>query len=92
MQATLEFEGKHVELASINEIASGIDAAMKVFAARNADPLACAAANGKLGKGELLSRDEALLCVVWDEADEAAFRAVTLGWLSRDVDIRLCVN
>ncbi|OYW25687.1 MAG: hypothetical protein B7Z49_00795 [Hydrogenophilales bacterium 12-63-5] len=38
---------------------------------------------------EPLTRDEALLCVIWDAADDKAFRAVTLGWLARDVDIRL---
>ncbi|MBY0579143.1 MAG: hypothetical protein K2P57_08855 [Burkholderiales bacterium] len=89
MQATIGFEGKHAALASSAEISAGIDAADKVFSMRNARFSDCAAANEKLERGELLSREEALLCLVWDEAEEAAFHAITLGWLSRDVDIRL---
>jgi len=60
-----------------------------VFADHDVDPLACAAASQKLEKDEPLTRDEALLCVIWDTANDKAFRAATLGWLIRDVDIRL---
>lgn len=89
MQAILKLEGDHLNLASPEEIAAGVKAASEVFASHNADPLTCAAARQKLDKDEPLTRDEALLCVIWDTADDKAFRAVTLGWLARDVDIRL---
>ncbi|HYE37175.1 hypothetical protein [Methylocaldum sp.] len=92
MQRTISIEGKHAELASQEEIANGIQAASDVFARNEVDPLDCAAAIAKLERDELLSREEALLCVIWDEAEEAAFRTVTLGWLSRDVDIRIGVS
>lgn len=91
MQTLLKIEGNHTHLASPEEIAAGLNAASEVFASHNADPLACAAASQKLDKDEELTRDEALLCVIWDTADDKAFRAVTLGWLARDVDIRLAL-
>ena len=91
MEALLRIEGDHVHLASPQEIAAGIKAAGEVFASNSVDPLACAAASGKLDRDEPLTRDEALLCVIWDAADDKAFRAVTLGWLARDVDIRLAL-
>jgi hypothetical protein len=91
-QAMFSIEGKHAELASPEDIANGVRAAREVFARNGADPLACAAAIEKLESDQLLTREEALLCVVWDEAEEAAFRTVTLGWLSRDVDIKLKVT
>lgn len=91
MEALLRIEGDHVHLASPQEIAAGIKAAGEVFASHNADPLACAAASEKLDRDEPLTKDEALLCVIWDTADDKAFRAATLGWLVRDVDIRLAI-
>jgi len=45
-----------------------------------------------LEKDEPLTKDEALLCLIWTTADDKAFRAVTLNWLVRDVDIRLAVS
>ncbi len=92
MQAILKLEGDHACLASAEEIAAGIKAAAEVFARHHADPAACAAARERLDKDEPITRDEALLCVIWDNADDKAFRAATLGWLARDVDIRLAVN
>ncbi|MBM4201053.1 MAG: hypothetical protein FJ189_07190 [Gammaproteobacteria bacterium] len=92
MPATISIEGQHAHLASADEIADGIRVAREVFARNQADPLAAAAAVAKMESDELLTRDEALLCVIWDEAEEAAFRAVTLGWLSRDVDIKITVT
>ncbi len=89
MQAILKLEGDHIHLASPEEVAAGIKAACEVFASNNADPKACTAASKKLDKDQELTRDEALLCVIWNTADDKAFRAVTLGWLARDVDIRL---
>ncbi|MBZ0092944.1 MAG: hypothetical protein K8F27_12090 [Sulfuricellaceae bacterium] len=92
MQASIKLEGEHLELASQDEITAGLNAARDVFSRHNADPLACAAANEKWARDELLSREEAQMCVIWGTADETAFRAVTLGWLSRDIDIRLAVG
>jgi len=92
MQVPIRLEGEHLHLASQDEIAAGIKAAAAVFAQHNVDPLSCAVASEKLDKDEPITRDEALLCVIWDAADDKAFRAVTLGWLARDVDIRLAVS
>ena len=88
----LKFTGEHLHLATPDEIAAGIQAACDVFARHNVDPLACAVANQKLEKDEPLTKDEALLCVIWDNADDKAFRAITLGWLARDIDIWLSVD
>lgn len=92
MQRTITIQGQHAELATPQDLADGVRAAAEVFARNQADPLDCAQALAKLQRDELLSREEALLCVIWDEAEEAAFRAVTLGWLSRDVDIQIAVS
>jgi hypothetical protein len=90
--AIFDIEGQHAELASASEKADGIRAAKEVFDSNQADPLACALAVEKMESDQLLTREEALLCVIWDEAEEAAFRAITVGWLSRDVDIKLKVT
>lgn len=92
MEASLRIVGDHAHLASEDEISTGITAALNVFSKHNADPFECAAAHDKLERNELLSREEALLCVIWDTADEKTFRAVTLGWLFRAIDIRLAVG
>lgn len=92
MEATLRIVGNHAHLASENEISTGITAALNVFSEHHVDPFECAAAHDKLERNELLSREEALLCVIWDTADDKAFRAVTLGWLFRAIDIRLAVS
>ncbi len=92
MQRTITIQGKHAELATPEQIAHGVKSAAEVFERNQADPLECANALAKLKQDELLTREEALLCVIWDEAEEAAFRAVTLGWLSRDVDIQIAVQ
>ncbi|MBZ0095815.1 MAG: hypothetical protein K8H75_10675 [Sulfuricella sp.] len=92
MEATLRMVGNHTHVASEGEISAGITAALNVFSEHNVDPLECAAANDKRERNELLSREEALLCVIWDTADDKAFRAVTLGWLFRAIDIRLSVR
>jgi len=91
-QRTITIEGEHATLASPEEIADGIRAAAEVFARNGVDPLDCAAAITKLERDELLNREEALLCLIWDEAEDAAFRTITLGWLSRAVDIRIAVS
>jgi len=92
MHASITLEGEHLHLASQDEIASGLNAAGAVFSRYDADPLACAAARKKLENDQPLTKDEALLCVIWDTADDKAFRAVTLNWLVRDVGIRLAVS
>ena len=92
MPVSIKLEGEHVDLASPDEISAGINAASSVFSQHKVDPLACAVANEKLEKDEPLNKDEALLCVIWNTADDKAFRAVTLNWLVRDVDIRLAVS
>lgn len=91
-QAVFSIEGKHAELAAPDDIAYAITLTKEVFDRNEADPLACAAAIEKMESDQLLTREEALLCVIWDEAEEVAFKTVTLGWLSRDVDIRLKVT
>jgi hypothetical protein len=90
--AVFGIEGNHAELASAEEIAEGVRVAKEVFEKNSADPLACALAVEKMETDQLLTREEALLCLIWDEAEDAAFRKVTLGWLSRDVDIKLKVT
>jgi hypothetical protein len=93
MQACITFEGEHVNMASQDEIAAGILAASEVFAQHNVDPLACAAAKDKLANNEPLTREEALLCVIWETAEDKAFRAITLNWLVRgETDIWLSAN
>lgn len=92
MEVELGFVGEHAVLASEKEIRAGIIAARDVFAKHAVDPGECARAALKLSKDELISREEAMLCIIWDEADDTAFRAVTLGWMARDVDIWLAVK
>ncbi len=92
IQATIGFAGEHAHIASKEEMAAGLDAANRVFLYHRVDPLDCAVANQKLGRDELLTKEEAVLCVIWGEAEEAAFHSVTLGWLVRDIDIRLVLQ
>jgi hypothetical protein len=92
MSYKITIEGFHAELATAEQITLGIVAAREAFARNEADPLQCAAAVDKMEKDELLSKEEALLCLIWDEAEEAAFKAVTHGWLSRDVDVKIAVH
>lgn len=91
--ATLQIEGQDAWIASEENIADGIHAASAVFASHQADPLECKMAYRKLSQGkELLTEHEARLCLIWDEADYAAFHAITVGWLSRDIDIQITVR
>lgn len=92
MHTALKLEGTHVSLAAPEDIASGLKAAAAVFAEHSADPRACAAASLKLRNNELLTKEEALLSIIWDMANDKAFRRVTRGWLSRDVDIHLALD
>lgn len=92
MAGTISIEGEDVALAKPIEISRGIKAAADVFAKRNADPLAAAAANAKRAADELLTPEEALLCVIWDEAEYVAWHEVTHGWMIRDFDLNLVVR
>ena len=99
MQATMEtqaaigIEGEDIALASQDEIVAGINAATEVFSRHQVDPLDCAAADEKRYRGDvLLTPQEAAWCLIWDEANYAAFHALTLGWLSRDIDIQIAVR
>ena len=85
----LRMAGLHAQLASAEEMAAALRRAAEVFAEHQADPQACADAKAKLENNQPLSREEALLYVIWEEADDAAMRELTRGWLSRDVDLRL---
>ncbi len=88
--SSIRIEGQDAWIASSENISSGVNAANAVFARHNVDPLKCAQANDKMFRGEeLLSEEEAMLCLIWDEADYAAFLAITVGWLSRDIDIQI---
>jgi hypothetical protein len=92
-QGAIHIEGKDVGLASQDEIVAGINAANEVFARHRVDPVDCAAADEKRYRGDvLLTPQEANWCLIWDEANYAAFHAVTLGWLSRDIDIQIAVR
>jgi hypothetical protein len=92
-QATIRIEGQDAWIASAEGIASGVAAASAIFARHQVEPLDCAKAYEKLFRGnELLTEQEALLSLIWDEADYAAFHAITVGWLSRDIDIQIVVR
>ena len=91
MRNSIRIEGRHADLASPEAIADGIRAALEVFNRNGVESSDCAAAIQKYHRAELLSPEEAFLCVVWDEAEEAAFKQITLGWLSRDVEIQIAV-
>ena len=85
----LEFVGEHAALLSEDEVRAGLSAAFQVFEKQGVDPEDCKLAARKLANDELLTKNEAFYCLVWNEAEDGAFRAATLGWLARNVDIRL---
>ncbi|BBO99672.1 hypothetical protein [Sulfuriferula nivalis] len=92
-QPAIRIEGQDAWIATPESISSGIAAASAVFDRYGVDPVACAKANDKLFRGnELLTEQEAHLCLIWDEADYAAFHLITVGWLSRDIDIQIVVR
>ncbi len=86
---SLEFMGEHVFLLSKDEASAGLGAAFRVFEKHGVHPEDCRLAMRKLAGNELLTKDEAFHCLIWNEAEDSAFRAATLGWLARNVDIRL---
>lgn len=85
MPRTIRIVGMHADKASADDIAAAIWKAQDVFAKNNADPWECQQAIQKMERDELLTREEALLCLVWDEAEDAAFHSVTFGWLIRGI-------
>ncbi len=92
-QPMLRIEGQDAWIAPQDSIVEGINAAKAVFESHHADPMACNQANLKFIRGkELLSKEEAMLSLIWEEADHAAFHAITIGWLSRNVDIQLTIR
>ncbi len=92
-QPMLHIEGQDAWIAPQGSIIDGINAANGVFARHKADPVECNEANKKLICGkELLSKEEVMLSLIWEEADYAAFHAITVGWLCRDIDIQISVR
>ncbi len=87
--ADFEFVGEHAHLLSKEEVIAGIGAACRVMDQHGINPEECRVAAKKLAGDELLDKTEALSCLIWDEAKDNAFQAATLGWLARNVDIRL---
>lgn len=89
----LRIGGQDAWIAPQDSIIDGINAANAVFARHYVDPVDCEAANKKLIQGkELLTKEEVMLSLIWEEADYAAFHAITVGWLSRDIDIQLSIR
>ncbi|HUV99876.1 MAG TPA: hypothetical protein VMV88_06930 [Gallionella sp.] len=92
-KTAIRIEGQDAWIASEDNITEGILAASAVFSRHHVDPFDCEKANKKMINGkELLSEQEALLSLIWEEADYAAFHAITVGWLSRDIDIQITVR
>lgn len=92
-QPVLRIEGQDAWIAPQETIDEGISAASAVFARHNVAPLDCDMANKKLISGlELLTKEEAMLSLIWEEADYAAFHVITVGWLSRDIDIQISIG
>jgi hypothetical protein len=92
-QPTIRIEGQDAWIAPQENISDGINAAAAIFASHNVDALDCEHANKKMTRGkELLTKEEALLSLIWEEAEYAAFHAITIGWLSRDIDIHISVR
>lgn len=91
--AHIFIEGQDAWIAPLDSINEGISAASAVFASHNVDPFECKKANQKFIRGkELLSKEEAILSLIWEEADYAAFHVITVGWLSRDIDLQISVR
>jgi hypothetical protein len=92
MCPVITLAGQDVELVNENDMALAILAAEDVFAGHGVDPLACEMANQKQYSDAELTRDEALLCTIWEEANYAAWHKATIGWMSRDIDLYMMVQ
>ncbi|MHB1494354.1 MAG: hypothetical protein ACYCR3_10810 [Acidithiobacillus sp.] len=92
MRRVITLAGQDVELVSEKDTALAIQAAEEVFAKHGADPMACEVANQKQYSDAEITRDEALLCAIWEEANYAAWHKATIGWMSRDIDLYIMVR
>ncbi len=92
MPTIITLAGRDVGLVSEKEMALAIQAAEEVFTQYEADPMACEVANQKQYSDAEITRDEALLCAIWEEANYAAWHKATIGWMSRDVDLYIMVQ
>ena len=92
MRTIITLAGQEVGLVSENDMALAIQAAEEVFAQHEANPMACEVANQKQYNNADITRDEALLCVIWEEANYAAWHKATIGWMSRDIDLYMLVR
>lgn len=90
-QMDICMSGSDSMLLSDSERAAGVLAALNVFQRHGVDVSRCAMAEEKRAADGLLTADEALWCIIWDDAQTAAWRAATIGWLSRDVDIGIAL-
>ena len=90
-QMSICMSGSDSMLLSDGERAAGVQAALNVFQRHGVDVSCCARAEEKRAADGLLTADEALWCVIWNDAQTAAWRAATIGWLSRDVDIGIAL-
>jgi hypothetical protein len=92
MRTIITLAGQDVGFVSEKDMALAIQAAEEVFAQHGADPMACEVANKKQYSDAEITRDEALLCAIWEEANYAAWHKATIGWMSRDIDLYLMVQ
>ncbi|WP_414041726.1 hypothetical protein ACJU26_06675 [Acidithiobacillus sp. M4-SHS-6] len=92
MRTIITLAGQDVGLVSEKDMARAIEAAAEVFAQHGADPMACEIANQKQYSDAEITQEEALLCVIWEEANYAAWHKATIGWMSRDIDLYLMVR
>ena len=92
MRTIITLAGDDMGLVSENDMALAIQAAEEVFAQHGADPMACEVANQKQYSDAEITRDEALLCAIWEEANYAAWHKATIGWMSRDIDLYMMVR
>ena len=92
MRIVITLAGRDVGLVSEKDMALAIQAAEEVFAQHEADPMACEVANQKQYGDAEITREEALLCAIWEEANYAAWHKATIGWMSRDIDLYMMVR
>ena len=92
MRTIITLAGQDVGLVSENDMALAIQAAEEIFAQHGADPMACEMANQKQYSDAEITREEALLCAIWEEANYAAWHKATIGWMSRDIDLYMMVR
>lgn len=89
MSTVISLTGKDVKLVNQKDLSLAIRAAQDIFEQHGVDPMECQLAIQKQSSDEEITRDEALLCIIWEEANYAAWHKATIGWMSRDVDLCL---